>query len=176
MEFDILEKTVPDALILPFKKQILELCEEFGNSGQSGGSAPYTAGAISSAVKKLMLKEPISDITGIDEEWGDVTEMNGGETLYQNIRCSALFKDNTGVYYLDAISWKGPNGSCWHSNSVHGSDGIRYTSRQYIKEFPFIPKTFYIDINEVEVEPENWEFYVKDMKQLNKVWKYYKNQ
>lgn len=50
-ELDILEATTPDAIITPFAKEILALCEAFGKSGQSGGSAPYTASAISQAVK-----------------------------------------------------------------------------------------------------------------------------
>jgi hypothetical protein len=50
-ELDILAATVPDAIVTPFAKEILALCEAFGNSGQSGGSAPYTASAISQAVK-----------------------------------------------------------------------------------------------------------------------------
>ena len=37
-ELDILAATVPDAIVTPFAKEILALCEAFGNSGQSGGS------------------------------------------------------------------------------------------------------------------------------------------
>ena len=51
VEFEILEKTVKDAIISPFKDEILALVDKFGESGQSGGSAPYTAGAISGAVR-----------------------------------------------------------------------------------------------------------------------------
>ncbi len=35
-EFDILEKTVKDAVIVPFRDEILALVEKFGQSGQSG--------------------------------------------------------------------------------------------------------------------------------------------
>ena len=34
-ELDILAATVPDAIVTPFAKEILALCEAFGNSGQS---------------------------------------------------------------------------------------------------------------------------------------------
>ena len=54
-EFEILKKTVKDAIIAPFEKEILALVDKFDNSGQSGGSAPYAANAISQAVKKLCL-------------------------------------------------------------------------------------------------------------------------
>ena len=89
-ELDILAATVPDAIVTPFAKEILALCEAFGNSGQSGGSAPYTASAISQAVKKLLLQEPICDVTGHENEWVDVSEMGDGSIMYQNSRCSAL--------------------------------------------------------------------------------------
>ena len=54
-ELDILIKTTIDAIIRDFIPEILALCEKFGESGQSGGSAPYTAKAISQAVEKLCL-------------------------------------------------------------------------------------------------------------------------
>src|SRR3989304_2125408 len=111
-ELDILIKSSTDPenrpIIENFIPEILALCEKFGTSGQSGGSAPYTAYAISKAVEKLCLQEPICPITGIDEEWTDVTNMNDGEPMWQNKRCSALFKDKNGeAKYIDAIVFDG---------------------------------------------------------------------
>ena len=146
VELDILSKSVPDAIILEFKDEILALCEKFGKSGQSGGSAPYTASALSSAIKKLCMFETIAPLAGIDDEWNDVTEHSPGETLYQNRRSAAVFKDDKGAWYLDAIVWcgdtPGESGNTWDtfSGTVQG-----IKSRQYIKEFPFEPKTFYIN-------------------------------
>ena len=178
-ELEILSASSPDKnnrpIIEPFKDEILALCEKFGKSGPSGGSAPYTATAISQAVKKLLLQEPICPITGIDEEWVDVTEMNDGETLFQNKRCSTLFKLGNGkVYYLDAIAWKGENG-CWSGSAKLSNKGefITYYARQYVKSFPFTPKTFYIDVTEVEEPKDDWTFYIKNEKQLARVFKYY---
>jgi len=201
VELDILSKSTPDAVILEFKDEILALCEKFGNSGQSGGSAPYVAGALSSAVKKLCLQETIAPITGIEEEWGSSFDNDG--TL-QNKRCYALFKDSKGEYYLNAIIWcadtPGESGNNWDtfSGTVNG-----ITSRQYIKGFPFEPKTFYINVTREKL-PHDWDeepFYqekdyyiteefevtgvkkwivgdkyryvIKDMKQLDGVWEYY---
>ena len=202
VELDILSKSTPDAVILEFKDEILALCEKFGNSGQSGGSAPYVAGALSSAVKKLCLQETIAPITGIEEEWGSSFDNDG--TL-QNKRCYALFKEPDGqCYYLDAIVWcadtPGESGSTW-DNFSGTVEGIK--SRQYIKEFPFTPKTFRINVTK-EMLPSDWEeepyfqekdFYytkdfettglknwlkgekyryvIKDMKQLEEVYEYY---
>ena len=106
-ELDILAATVPDAIITPFAKEILALCEAFDKSGQSGGSAPYTAAAIAEAVKKLCLQEPICDVTGHESEWVDIAQYMG-KTMYQNARCCGLFKYQNGkCSYNSAIVWKG---------------------------------------------------------------------
>ena len=180
-ELDILAATAPDAIVTPFANEILALCEAFGKSGQSGGSAPYTATAISKAVKKLLLQEPICPVTGIDDEWVDVAELNEGVTLYQNKRCSGLFKESNGrCWYVDAIIKKTQNGTTWSGNFwlskedyLTGDKSKIIGSAQYVKSFPFEPKTFYIDVIEEEVAPDDWEMYVKDLKQLEKVWEYY---
>jgi hypothetical protein len=74
-ELDILSSFSKDKdnrpIIEPFKNEILALCEAFGKSGQSGGSAPFTAKAISQAIEKLLLFQPICAITGIDKEWNE---------------------------------------------------------------------------------------------------------
>ncbi len=202
-ELDILSKTWgmdhnPDdkPVILEFRDEILALCEAFGNSGQSGGSAPYTAGAICSALKHLMLQEPIAPITSIEEEWmncGDrgATDIDSSQ-VWQNTRCGTLFKDsnisNGDPYYLDAIVWKGDtegeSGNNW--DTFTGTvEGIK--SRQFLKGFPFTPKTFYIDCTRVPYDPAvhsekdaiscgdgEYIYLIKDRQQLEKVWKYYR--
>ena len=191
-ELDILAATVPDAIITPFTKEILALCEKFGKSGQSGGSAPYTATAISKAVKKLLLQEPICDVTGHESEWVDVSEVEDGSILYQNNRCSALFKDGTEskAHYLDAIVWKGVEEYDTFTGRVYidDKDFELIGSSQFVK-FPFKPKTFYIDVIRVPISKEEAEqrdlhysedsfgecYYtiLKDPKQLDKVFEYY---
>lgn len=173
-EIDILVKTVKEPIIEPFRDELIALCERFGKSGQSGGSAPFTAAALGQAVKTLCMQRPICDITGIDEEWNDVAEMNGGKTLYQNNRYSAIFKEENGrAYYIDAIIFKDQRGHTFTSNSVKLQDGTNIGSPQYIKDFPFKPKTFYIDVISTETKKDWWESRIKDEKQLNKVFNYY---
>jgi len=189
-ELDILEATTPDAIITPFAKEILALCEAFGNSGQSGGSAPYTAGAISKAVKKLMLHEPICDVTGHESEWVEISQYMG-ETMWQNARCGGLFKYSNGkCSYNDAIVWKGVEDWDTFTGSVY-VDELAFElvrSSQFVK-FPFKPKTFYIDVVRVPITKEDAEsrnlhyiedgfnkcYYtiLKDPTQLDKVFKYY---
>jgi hypothetical protein len=189
-ELDILEATTPDAIITPFAKEILALCEAFGKSGQSGGSAPYTASAISQAVKKLMLQEPICDVTGHESEWVDVAQ-DMGKTMWQNSRCGGLFKYSDGkCSYNDAIVWKGEEE--WDTFTgrvyINEKDFELIGSSQFAK-LPFKPKTFYIDVVRVPITKEEAEsrnlhyiedgfnkcYYtiLKDPTQLDKVFKYY---
>lgn len=181
-ELDILIKTTPDAIIKDFIPEILAICEAFGNSGQSGGSAPYTASALSDAIKKLCLQKPICPITGIDEEWNSCSDMGDTDDMYQNNRSSNIFKKgkNGRPYFLDAIVWQGEDDYDTFTGTING-----ITSRQYIKSFPFKPKTFYIDVVRdfnVEGIPEKeiietglgkYIYKIKDEAQLKEVFDYY---
>jgi len=170
-ELDILVKSTTDPenrpLIEPFIPEILALCEKFGESGQSGGSAPYTASALSSAIKNLCLQKNICPIMGTDDEWGTVAD-----SVNQNKRLGSIFKDDEGAYFLDAIVWKTQKDSTWSGNASLAS-GKQIRSRQRIKSFPFDPKTFTIDVVETEVAPGDWEFKVKDENDLIPVFEYY---
>ena len=159
------------ALIEEFVPEMLALIEKFGNSGQSGGSAPYTAGAITSALKKLLMQEPIAPIMGTQDEWGNSVF---NET-FQNKRCYALFKESEDgdPYYLNAIVWKTQNDMSY-TGGAWVNETEKINSRQFIKSFPFEPKTFVVDVIEKEVAPDDWEFYVKDPSQLDEVYEYYK--
>jgi hypothetical protein len=174
-ELEILSKTVKDPIIAPFKQELIALCERFGKPGQSGGSAPFTASALAHAVKTLCMQQPICDITGIDEEWSNVTEVNDGKVLYQNNRCSAVFMEEGGrAYYIDAVVFKNQHGCTFTSGGgVSMPDGSRLGSGHYIKKFPFKPKTFYIDVIDVETKKDWWESSVKNVNQLKAVFKYY---
>lgn len=171
-EFYVLRKYNKDYavsyVIEPFEKEILSLCEKFGLSGQSGGSAPASAYGISEAIKKLLLQEPISPITGAHEEWEKVSE-----GLWQNKRCSALFKDVDGkCWYLNAIVWKsGKIGFSGAARLILNNTDETYFSKQYVKSFPFTPKTFYIDA--IRPNGKDGDLFVKDSHQLEKVFKYY---
>ena len=102
-------------------------------------------------------------VNGKDDEWNEV-----GENVFQNNRVSSVFKDGKSkAYYLDAIIWKTQSGSTWNGNAEEIS------SRQYIKSFPFTPKTFYVDVIEKKISEGNFDFEIKDKKQLKPVSEYY---
>lgn len=175
-ELGILTTTVEDATLAPFVPELISLADKFGKVGLSGGSAPFTAMALAQAIEKLCLQEPICAITGVDDEWNDMSEYTGGEEIYQNNRCGALFKlgKEGQPYYLDAVIVKTQNGQTYSSNyGALCKDGSKIYSRQYIKAFPFKPKTFYIDVIEKEVAKDDFVFHIKDERQLKKVFNYY---
>jgi|ERR1035437_464593 hypothetical protein len=184
LEILVANATDPDnrPIIEEFIPEILALCEKFGNSGQSGGSAPYVAQALSQAIKKLCLQETLAPLTGEDSEWTDVSERGDGTIMYQNNRESAVFKDGKDgkAYYIDAIVKQTENGSRWggpfwmsKEDYLTGNRDLLISKKGYIKSFPFIPKTFYIDVIEEEVAKDDWEMYLKDIKQLEEVYEYY---
>lgn len=184
-ELDILVKTSTDPnnrpIIEEFIPEILALVKKFSKSGQSGGSAPYTAGAIADAVKKLCLQKPLCPITGIDDEWTDISSFSK-EPTFQNNRLSSIFKDSKEgrAYYLDAIVWQGEDEYDTFTGKILG-----VSSRQYIKSFPFTPKTFYIDVvrdfnvegldekDIIETGVGRYTYKLKNPEQLAEVFQYY---
>ena len=184
-EFDLLEQNLdedPDKhpIILEFKTEILSLVKRFADSGQSGGSAPFYASAVSRAIKDLCMFNPIGPITGDASEWVDVAEISGQPkgTVWQNRRLSSVFmKGNDPAYYLDAVVFQGESEYDRFSGRV---DNV--SSSWCIKSFPFRPKTFTIDVYRVpsETDPDrvscgdgDYLYHIKDPTQLDAVRDYY---
>lgn len=114
------------------QENVLELLRVFSEQGHSGGSAPYCASMFS----KLALFEPLSPLVGDDSEWTPV-----GDGLYQNNRCSRVFKDanlfDGKPYDIDAIVFRYP-------------DGIAVTNAtsRVVVDFPYMPSTRYVDVDD----------------------------
>jgi hypothetical protein len=173
-------------IIKEFVPEVMALVQKFADSGQSGGSAPFTAGAITEVLKKLLAHEPLGGVENTEDEWGEPVY---GDT-FQNHRLSSVFKESkdSQPYYINAIVFI-PEGKeyGYTSGGVMMTEGSEETvsSSQYIKSFPFEPKTFKITVCEREyrkmkdgtlVEEEGggwWESWLKDPKQLDEVWEYY---
>lgn len=122
------------------RNHILHMVEEFTKEGHSGFSASYAI----QCLEKLLRFEPLSPLTGEDSEWIFVGDL-GDNPVYQNKRCSHVFKGADGkAYDINSIvywSW------------CEQEDGTKYKSfyskggqnnRVYI-EFPYTPTTTYIE-------------------------------
>jgi len=137
------------------KAAIMELLATFVNQRHSGFSASY----VTDIFNKLARFETLSPLTGENNEWNDVTEMSGDrKTLFQNNRNSAVFKDDTGCYYINACLWVEDNGNTYANKK----------SRGYIKSFPFTPKTFYVKVDKVDKDNN-----ILDTEEYNKAKEYY---
>ena len=97
-------------------------------------------------------------------------------------RCSALFKDGIDgkPYYIDAIVKRDQKGVTWSGNAWLSEEDYKSGDRSrmvgkrgYIKSFPFKPKTFVIDVKDIEVAKDDWESFIVNPSQLDEVWEYY---
>jgi len=114
---------------------VIDLLKIFSSQGHSGMSAPYAIELFS----KLAKYEPLVPLTGEDWEWVHVGEQTG--KLYQNKRCSHVFKDDEGAYDIQGIVWYD-----WITDKETGEKfKSHFTSRESrVKiEFPYTPKTEY---------------------------------
>lgn len=114
-------------------EHILKMVDVFAEEGHSGFSAEYAIGIL----QKLLRYQPLSPLTGGDDEWIEVTD-----GVFQNKRCSRIFKD-------------GKDGQAY---DIHGKvfvepDGVSYTSRdsRMFIEFPYVPKTEYVNVEKDEL-------------------------
>lgn len=104
---------------------ILQIVEVFSQQGHSGFSANYAINLIN----KLLRYEPISPLTGADDEWNKLDYADN--IKYQNKRCPRVFKDAEGKAYDIEGKIFSEDGECWYTSKE---------SKVFI-EFPYIPKT-----------------------------------
>lgn len=82
---------------------IIQLLEVFAEQGHTGFSAPYCIDLFT----KLANFKPLGPLTGADDEWAEVTRYNDEVPLYQNKRCSHVFKDADGAYDINGkVFWE----------------------------------------------------------------------
>jgi hypothetical protein len=107
---------------------LLQMVLVFSSQGHSGFSSGYAIAALT----KLLDFQPLRPLTGEDSEWNEV-----GTDVWQNNRCSHVFKDADGrAYDIQGRVFREPNGSGYTSGK----------SRVYI-EFPYTPKIEYVDVD-----------------------------
>lgn len=107
---------------------VLKMVEQFAGEGHSG----FSANMAISLFKKLARFEPITPLTGADDEWNEI-----GDGVWQNRRCPHVFKGADGPYDSIGIVFREPDGSCFTS-----------TSSRIPISFPYTPKTEYRDVEQ----------------------------
>jgi hypothetical protein len=121
-------------------EHIIKMVETFSEEGHSGFSASYAI----SLLQKLLNYEPLTPLTGEDDEWIDVSEIPPADgipaPMWQNKRCSHVFKDASGAYDINGKIFVDPDGSTW----TNGDSKVPVT-------FPYTPERVYVH----REEPEN---------------------
>jgi len=125
------EDRTGDDMNFCLRDHILRMVDEFSEEGHSGSSASYALDIL----KKLLAFEPLTPLTGEDDEWTDVYEENDGTTVYQNKRKSSVFKTHLGAYDIDGkVFWE------WHTDEESGEKFKIYFSGNGSRmpvEFPY---------------------------------------
>jgi len=104
---------------------LMKMIYVFSYEGHSGMSAGITC----SAFKTLAMFDPLSPLTGEDDEWN---ECEGG--LWQNNRCGHVFKDNGQAYDGEARVFRPPSGVCYTSKDSRVDITFPYTpTREYVE-------------------------------------------
>ncbi len=105
---------------------VLELIKVFAAQGHSG----FSAGLTTSAFDRLARYQPLTPLTGEDSEWNEV-----GNSIFQNRRCSHVFKENGQAYDIDGRVFREPSGATFTS----------FDSRVPVT-FPYVPKSVVVDV------------------------------
>lgn len=102
-ELTLLRGNEPCEMQDAIDENVIKIVSAFSEGGHSGSTAAYTIGI----VEKLLRFDPLTPLTGADDEWTDVSEMSG-TPMWQNRRCSHVFKDETHAWDIDAAEPKVP--------------------------------------------------------------------
>ena len=112
----------------------MKLIKVFADEGHSGYSAPMAI----KIFEKLANFEPLSPLTGEDDEWNEV-----GTGVYQNKRCFHVFKSNNRfngqAYDSEGKIFRHPDGGCY----MNSESAVPIT-------FPYVPKREYVDAKKEE--------------------------
>ena len=137
------------------QENVLELLDVLSEQGHSGTSIHFVVDYFS----KLAKFEPLCPLNGDDSEWNN----NIDSELYQNNRCSHVFKKNGTAYDSEGYVF-------WHwserdlDEDEEGYPGKRrykscFISRESARRvtFPYTPKREYVEVDSFEVNKETSE-------------------
>lgn len=123
-----------DEMNVEMRNHILTMVSTFAKEGHSGFSASYAIGLL----EKILRFEPLSPLRGTDDEWILISERTEDGKLYQNNRCSRVFKNDHESYDIEGKVFVDEIGSYTNINSH-----VSIT-------FPYTPKTEYVQVNNSE--------------------------
>ena len=95
----------------------MRLIKVFSKEGHSG----YSAGMAISLFEKLARYLPITPLTGDDDEWNEVAQ-----GVFQNRRCSRVFKEAGSAYDIEGIVFREANGDRYTSGESRVSVTFPY--------------------------------------------------
>lgn len=161
-----------------FRDDLLELLTVISAQGHSGGSISH----LLAMFNRLVQFKPLTPLTFADNEWNLIGGFNDDKgPVYQNRRCSSIFKDKEGIHDIDCFVKKevlvkrfdgteedrSKNPMCWSGSLRETKDGV-YTGRWFCKvnikdpSKEYTPGTkYYIPCTGVEVGPDDWEMYAE---------------
>jgi hypothetical protein len=116
---------------------VLELMETFHRQNHSLLSAETAIYAF----KRLARFLPLTPLECDEDEW-----IKHADDLYQNKRMMSVFKDDKGVFCIEAIKFVEPNGYAFYG-IAKAKNGIEISSKQYFNP-PLLPKTFVVHVDE----------------------------
>ncbi len=105
-------------------KDVLALLKLFDSQGHSGSSAPYAVNLF----ERLARYKTLGPLTGKRYEWVKIDD-----NLWQNNRCSSVFKDRSHAWHGDAIVWRDKNGSCYTNKQSSVTISFPYEPKNTIK-------------------------------------------
>lgn len=136
-ELDIIGMNEGDDMNGAMRKHLLHMVEEFHKEGHSGFSANYAIRCLD----KLLKYEPLSPLTGEDDEWIEIAEdkLIGGK-LWQNNRCYRVFKDENGAYDSEGVIFYS-----WQTDEEGNKYKHHFTNRdsKVAITFPYTPSQVY---------------------------------
>lgn len=104
---------------------VMKMIKVFADEGHSG----FSAGMAISIFEKVARFEPLTPLTGADDEWMEV-----GDGVFQNVRCSHVFRKDGQAYDIEGKIFRESDGGCYTS----------FESRVNVT-FPYTPKREYVD-------------------------------
>jgi hypothetical protein len=150
-----IDEILPES-VLP---KVEALFKAFDETGELDAVAVYIRPIIAEIIKEIAF-EPLSELTGDDEEWNEIRDSESSEEcLYQNIRNSAVFKEGKDdkPYYLDGLIWRNIDSNVVWVGGINLSDSCTLFSHVYIKDLSkFDGKNFYVKVKKDEKNDDTY--------------------